>query len=1075
MKRKYVEYFIFLMLPLLSINLFVDSVKADEKCTAKTKLTQYGALTVDSLSGKIKVPHRTFNIYVGQTVAFCIEPGKPLRTGEIVIENGCSDMPVEAKKALNYCANKGCSPEEYIVAQMYIWGGDVQTAAEAICSYRGQSRKESCILAESKSGSTAHNIYTAVSATSASGNDFICWQPKNASHQKTVTKQVSSCRYYCPEDKLNSGLDITDCVIKQKKSYDTCVTELCGTEASCSGNSIELTGRLAVCTDDYEPSHSIFSEAIGPKSTSSSDSDKGRLTYKVAGSGTYCALYCLETAEAVLPGGLANPIRLGSAITWPTSDQTNTSRFGNKFPLYFHGQKECYIKVAPDLTFGQGCETDPVKTFADYRKELEAAYKKNTTAKKTVDNANKYLTGHSNGATLSSLTKIDKTPEINYLDLTNEEIRKKAIKNYNELKKSSAPNLFLSFLNTAKANKKAAEGNVTKVWQKYCDGKGQAATASHSCTGGGVYNGTTGTCSAGTKVTTYTCPDHYSLSGTQCKCTKDTAKELDGGNTKFWEEAVKAWNAAVSVLTNKHNYYNTYITKLKKTVDLYNEIYLCATEVPKIFKEDCNGSDTCQFYEFETYATMSYTDEGEYTEGAEGDHTLVLEQPAKYTCQNCDSPVNMHAPNDLLSSTIENKSGGTWLVENGNTYFSDKIKDIQNKKFEIDTGKVIYRLEDNLYNYIDKNTQKWEMDRPEHNNYITDGLDKNGKFLYSNLPTSFKNKLNKKYDLIIREIALGHKSQFTSETLKGVLDKDYVCHYTVTPKTDDPCTCPPGTLNAGMRLTSIIEQNGMTCAEAQYEYCNRDNPGPGCEENCEIFCDSDPTIEITPCINEGKTKAECEKLFCSGNNPHYVCPSGKNKGMDITDCVMKTMTKNKNYKLEEAKKYCENRLCNLDQLIIYRTIDLKNPFPSLDADELALANWPDIGAFNLTIHGRKPGSNWNSTSLVQNRIHKVVRDTDKVADYEIYKQKPLYHFELDTTTIKQIRSYNKEQAKKGYGYNDYNLTCNKTMGDSNLGAGCISSFVHNPTYGGDTNGSKSRCGGISNPNRLVECLAGGGS
>lgn len=1088
MKQKYFKYLVFLLLPLMSTSLFVDKVHAveKEKCQAPVKLARIQSLKVESLFENGS--HTYWNISVDGMTALCLDNTKHLNSGERVVQDACSISNNRAKQALNFCSSSGCDDSKIrIIAQTYTWGGSEKAAAEAVCSYNGKKnglQRDICLKEQMTSGNdTAIDIYRKIASSSSSGS-FTCWQ--NGNHQPVITRTPDKCKnFVCPPDTVEAGKDITKCVTKGK-SFETCVEEECGKEASCPGLEITLNGDLHPCTDDNMSSTSTFNEYFGVESTKFDGSMNGRRQDVSIGSGKYCSLYCLEVeAEANLPGGLANPIHLGSAITWPTSPNTSSSKFGNRFSLTYHGKMECRLQVAPNLTYGNSCELEPKKDYAEYREDLSKKYNDNEKSKTSVDNANARRTGH-NSNNVSGVVDLQKIPNgsgdepYKFLDWTNEKIRKEKIKTYEELQKQAlanekkGPELFEKLRETAANNETKARENYSKIWHKYQEDNRKEPE--YSCTNGGILDKTTNSCSTGSKYATCPADDDgvsmsYNSSVTKCEYSEeDIRKKKDTDNSGWWYDTIDYWKKAKETLNRKNQKYNAYIKQLKKTMDLYNEIYLCATVVPEIFEKTCNG-ETCQFYNFETSASMSYTDEGEY--GASYD--LIAEKSPNYSCPGCSSPVDMHKPDNVLK---EDNLGGAWIIKSdGQTYFEDQIKLIEEKEFNIDSGDVIYSLPKGLYNYMDKDTMKWVMTKPENHNFETHGLSKDGEFLFSNLPTSFKNKVNKSYELRIENIQLGHEGHFNASDLPEAFSQSYVCHYRVTPDTDTPCTCPPGTKYAGMMLTQVIEQDGITCPDAILEYCDRDDPPTSCEVNCEIFCENDPTIEITACINEGHTKAWCEDKFCS-NNPKYVCPPDKdykNEGMDITSCVIKRVSKGST--LSEAKKYCEERLCNLDQLIIYRTIDLKNPFPSIDADADTKNNlnkdFPAKGTFNIDLQGRYPGSNWNGQKLVQSRIHTVKRSGEIVKDNAIYREKPMYHIELDTATIKDIRRYNKEKSDEG-GYNDNrNLTCNRDIGSGILGAGCYSEFLHSPEYGADTTGAKSLCGNARTSDDVAKCFAGG--
>ena len=88
--------------------------------------------------------------------------------------------------------------------------------------------------------------------------------------------------------------------------------------------------------------------------------------------------------------------------------------------------------------------------------------------------------------------------------------------------------------------------------------------------------------------------------------------------------------------------------------------------------------------------------------------------------------------------------------------------------------------------------------------------------------------------------------------------------------------------------------------------------------------------------------------------------------------------------------------------LIYRTIDLNNPFPDIDGT------------------GRTSGSNW------EGHIEEVITNHK-----DIYDNKPMYSFVLTPSTVKQIRSYNKSHP-----YDDFELSCVE-----NTGTGCTSTFL----------------------------------
>ena len=277
--------------------------------------------------------------------------------------------------------------------------------------------------------------------------------------------------------------------------------------------------------------------------------------------------------------------------------------------------------------------------------------------------------------------------------------------------------------------------------------------------------------------------------------------------------------------------------------------------------------------------------------------------------------------------------------------------------------------------------------------------------------------------------------------------------------------CPPGTKHDGVDLYQVLlNGNGnLTCADAKLRYCNADNV-PECTTNCveEKYCPNDRSIKITGCVNSGKPLSTCVSLLCGSN---YYCDSNTQlAGMDMTTCVQARVAQG--HSVNNAKRYCNDNFCSNRNVFVYRTIDLKNPFPSIDADKSVSQNNLRYGMFNLNVKGRYPGYNWNGVNVVKTKIIQN-RNTN---DYDVYNKKPLYHFELDTATILEIREYNKKQAQHDDGYNDFTLSCIQDENNRYLGAACLSRFVHNAKYGGDVTGNKSLCGGAGTTTTLANCL-----
>lgn len=156
---------------------------------------------------------------------------------------------------------------------------------------------------------------------------------------------------------------------------------------------------------------------------------------------------------------------------------------------------------------------------------------------------------------------------------------------------------------------------------------------------------------------------------------------------------------------------------------------------------------------------------------------------------------------------------------------------------------------------------------------------------------------------------------------------------------------------------------------------------------------------LQQCPNDCPPEEQCPPETWINGDPCAKCPSGA--------CPM------------------PGGICPYGGDVIYRPIDLINPFPSQQGS------------------GRQTGSNWCGYKLATGKItcagdesNEIVKthitNNRGVANYSIYNKKtPLYKVELDANKIKEIRDYNKTND-----YNDWkNIECNSTSGV------CYSTFL----------------------------------
>lgn len=1101
MNKKRIRSLILNFLVIFGIISFIPKVNAmDKEITGVDQSTCYSTVRMTRSSSQILFKGETRHVYfmnLGGEVGLCADPGKRMSSGTKLISGGCAESSISTKmkKALNYCASAGCHGDiEQIIAQVYAWGGSTLDMRVAICSYRNwpvfknsKGQYLSDLTTQCRNLTEVNPSYRAIWTgleKASSAGKFYCNTTGNPAYQRIATLRRPKCEVYtvspdmitCPPGTTNAGMDITE--QSNEIGYENAVLEYCGVKgAACVGYAVDLSGGLAICEDNNQTTSSTFGEVIGAGSPDYVGSaTNGRKMDLNIGEGNYCAVYCLERkAIAILPGGLANPIAVGSALTWPTSEATSSSKWGNMFPVSFSGEKKCQLQVAPNLTYGNSCELYPIKQYEKYINEMRKYYdsegKKYTALKNqgVKVNQGKYL--DYSGDYVHFTAQNLEAPDI--LDRNNEEVRvdfEHQTTYLNKFEKYTVTEGSFfeghGFPAKGKANAKSSKAAYETEWTTYCENfKYKPAIPHYTCSSGSESNGNcyngSGQNIGAAQFSHYTCMSGRDLEGDRCRCNERAANN-ESEKVSTLNDIKTQWAKFESLIMPRYNRYKNYINAYQKALAIYHQIKLCqnfGTNSGDADKGGANfscGGKTCDFYNFLTDAVMEYTDEGEY--GAT--YGLVLEKDTNYSCTGCESDHSMKETDTLLKQKYTGPKNMFNSPVQGPEYMKNQIEKIENREIIIEASETTYSLPPNLYNYINKDTNKYVMNKPS-GNFQTLGLSKNYDFLYSNLPTSYNNKVNKKYNLIIKSITLGDNGQFHAGAA-GVSIGDYVCHYTVATDYDE-CLCPPGTKNEAVDLyQALLDSNGsLTCADAKLKYCNNDNV-PECTTNCVIdkYCSNDITTKITACVNSGKSKADCESLLCA-NGKNY-CPSGTKKaGMDITSCVQTKTAQG----MRDARKYCENTICN-GAVIVYRQIDLDNPFPSKDADFTVEQNNLRVGMFNLNVKGRYPGYNWNGPELVRKEIFR----NRSVSTDQVYKQKPLYHFELNTVTIMDIREYNRKQAQNDDGYNDFTLSCVSDDQNKYLGTACLSEFVHNPKYGGDTTGNKSLCGGAGSTTSLANCL-----
>lgn len=279
------------------------------------------------------------------------------------------------------------------------------------------------------------------------------------------------------------------------------------------------------------------------------------------------------------------------------------------------------------------------------------------------------------------------------------------------------------------------------------------------------------------------------------------------------------------------------------------------------------------------------------------------------------------------------------------------------------------------------------------------------------LPLANKKYNNGTVSLNYKNIGGGSLKYLSETNTYSGTTKNNACSYKTIENDVISCECPSDTKNAGEILDLKMITESLTCNEAIEKYCNS-NPNNPDNPNDMTVCPEDSPIEKRnrpiekSCLND----AICKKLTCY----NVTCKKSDGNYVYLNLDIQKEMDKDSSLSYEQAyKKAYEKNGCggkpkyNEPGNIEYRVIDLKDPFPGNAAKA-------GSSLFNTNIKGRKPGSNWNSTTVVQKEILK----NRGVNDDEIYKLTPLYEFELTPSVIKEIKEYNDKHS-----YDDFTLSC----------------------------------------------------
>ena len=379
---------------------------------------------------------------------------------------------------------------------------------------------------------------------------------------------------------------------------------------------------------------------------------------------------------------------------------------------------------------------------------------------------------------------------------------------------------------------------------------------------------------------------------------------------------------------------------------------------------------------------------------------------------------------NVICSEIPNK-----LVANvsSKSNVNDKIKALRSFGFSI-TKSMGFKLNAELNAYINRENGQRVSDLPSHDNYEIIG--------YGNIPVNFFSNIRSfsynetasavgNLELIVSNVSshfdnigsmscdVGYEAHSGGPSSRD--EYNYLCREGITNRIIDVSQCK---IN-GIFSTDCIRQK---CSKPS---CSETTTCPGCEISNSDWDYIYNTYRSS--YSEYDALRFTQDYFdnsdqCNTDIDHPECPEDSAKPhYDISSCVNSKLASS-SIGYDEAVNICrvEEKCYKIPNIIaVYRSIDLNNPFPSING------------------LGRLPGNNWNFVDPTNNKtmVESYITDNRGVTTTEIYNQTPLYTFELNTSTIKKIRQYNVNSK-----YDEFDVDCVS-------GRNCISSFVHNVEYG----------------------------
>lgn len=791
----------------------------------------------------------------------------------------------------------------------------------------------------------------------------------------------------------------------------------------------DITGNLSACSSD-KSNHSELHETVNRTGeckegyTEEGDNYYGSFE-KSLGSGEYCKLYCLSDYSETYPGKIGHSVNVGRFIVWPNNINDTEEKIKYNLEIYpfeINYKKTCRVVV------------DRKKVIKQFQSE-DALYN-------AVKNM-KYTT--TTGREVSCYNQQDAIRS--FIKAQNEQA-------YFIPDQEDYARFFNRCMKATSVTDSSGCGDYCSNWK----GPGPC-----ECTG-----------------TQYT---QYEFRSDSCKEEYDTLFEkADGWTWVDLAEAYSGYANDAGFIRDFYNALHTMDNK-KKILGL-DIIALYAGRVRSLKDTVESDNDYASFryvdygsIVFQAVASYQKTCIGYVTDIEENGYEIdsssnssfyggIAKQDVIDELNNCipnDSDIDVNFSSEPTIYYNDPEYGGSYNTKKRGSSTSPlsaskTISSLSSKSGE-DVLNWINELESTEYSKSKSET--YDLGESLFNNiYIDDGLSSNEskekayvKLGFSNLPISYDAKPSEQYSLKV-ESNIYNINEKMSEKINA---RDYTCQYEVTKGPD--CYCPNNTKQAGKDLSSYILAHQVTCAQAQDEDCGDENKKLYCidkndqtiscddvmtQEECNKKCNIDKcpedtdyagkmSYELAKCVASSGEYKKCVDTVCHKSDCSVdICPKGdniprcpysdpnipeENQGMDISACVNPKVATG--VPLAEAYEICKDITCP-GKKIIYRVIDLTNPFPSKDANIDSIDDSePKYGVFNTNVAGRYPGYNWRSETVVKSKIIK----NRKVNNDEVYSKNPIYKFTLTPEVMKNIRNYNDKQNDKNKGYADFTLNC----------------------------------------------------